>query len=468
MAIMQTMTVDMVRGPDGALRPVTPDGSTTEALDGRTPGSRSLYAIEKLDAAALNDLDPLWPAVFPLWADLADGAELTHDGAPIGRIKRSEESRRRAGDLALRGYELLVEQHGKDDDGETDDRWTSEGMAAMRTVLVDMAPLGSLGDWRGEREVRFRQAEAVGRAYGMAGDAVASVTERPFTKRRSLLTACSAARALEQRARIAAEAARVAKASHEAARVEAARPRTCRELDIEIISVDASPARGPRFIENPRDGRQINAALAPFEGAGLAWMTDTHLFFGFRRIAGLDIPLFDHLGVRVLGRDEPVPPTVRVREPTREDAGFAMSARARHCDASVLGPIAHERFSAVAIDRARALAMQWVSQVGNVTSTTAWRWYWALEAAVRGLLVRPDVAASHFVQVRAGAGVGGRRAQGHASPPDWSSDPLAEMALKFTLRGSIAPGALLEHQADAPHANHADESSKGKRKNHGN
>jgi hypothetical protein len=123
------------------------------------PGDRSqtrrVYGIERLDAAAVKAVDPLWPPTCVLFGDLDDELELRQGDDIIARL-RPADSEPGSLDLAIEAFDLVVAQHGHDDDGSTDPRWTAEGAEAMVEVLRRLPRGGGLREWRGERDVVLR------------------------------------------------------------------------------------------------------------------------------------------------------------------------------------------------------------------------------------------------------------------------------------------------------------------------
>jgi hypothetical protein len=349
-----------------------------------------LATTEILDAEAVRAIDPLWPSLFPLWSTLTSPAELRNGDNVIARIAPTDAGQRPVGDLSAAGYAALCAAFGTDDTADTDDRWTVEGQAAMRAVLADM-PRGQLPTWRGELESRMRQAECVGRLYGMSPEAIASVTGRTYVARKGLLPTCGRAHELAERKRVADEAAAIAKVAAEEAAAETARPKTLRELGAEGLEVKKGRVGARR---DPISRREI---VEPFEGAW-RWCvgeTDDAVYFAWMAPAGLELPVFEADGARVLRREEIPPiPLPTLVDATADALKYIREMRGRFGTYDT-GPIV--QWSSLGVDRAKALAAAFASSLSTSpapTGSSAWVRGWLCSAVVRGLRVRPDVAAA--------------------------------------------------------------------------
>ncbi len=383
------------------------------------PSGPPLACVEIVDASACQALDPIMPKVAPLWWAATKPQELRQGDTVVARVSPTDAGQKVTLDLVPAMLELIAECCGHEDTGEVSTEWEADGEAAVTAVLADF-PSGHLRTWRGEPETRNRQAEAVGRAYGLSPAVLAKLTGRPYTPRRSLLPTLSMAKRLaEKHAALEAEAAR-AKAEEEAARIEAARPKSLTELGIEVIEVARSRAI---------TGQD---SLQPYPNALCIGATDSHMFWGFRVIEGLECPAFETNGVRMLRRDETfIGKTIAV-DPSTFDAIWARTVRRQHGSGYDTGPITV--FTDRGLDRARELVSRWRLRLRwNKFSPDAFRASWLVEALVRGLKVRPDVATRMLVAAR-----------GDGSAEHWLEDTLAGECVLAAQRGDISAGALLE------------------------
>jgi hypothetical protein len=412
-------------------------GGDDPGVDAPPPGAAPapLGTIVMLDRSAVLEVDPLFPKIFVLVGAPVEAKELQRDGKTVATLIAAEPGKVTL-DLSLEGYEWIVDQLGSDDTGEVCDRWLVEGEAEMRHVIRD-PPSGPLRSWRGEPEVRARQAEAVGRSYGMPAAAIAAVTGRPYTPRRSLLPTADRAHALDEQKRVADQAEAEAKTAAEAARIEAARPKSLAELGVEVITCEKARATSNDLADH-----------MPYRGARLLGQDAGRTYWGFQRVQGLDLPEgFEQLGVRVLRQTDIVPPfLLPAPEANVADASFAKTIRARSGGEYDLGPIAASRFTDRGLDLARGLVKRFRRGlvVFSPNDPFAWRSLWLVEAIVRGVLIRPDVAAHLVVSER-------NLMQAHAEElqSDPLSDVVASQAVLFAARGDISAGSLLEPEPAA-------------------
>ena len=337
------------------------------------PSPPPCYTATILDEAKARQIDPLFPSVFPLWAAGTSPLEI---GGGAVRIEPVDQGTPIVGDLSIDAYECLIKEHGAADTGDVSGEWDDDGARAVREAVHDSAMRGQqLRVWRGEVESRIRQAEAIGRWFGMSPAAIAAVTGRPYIPRASMLPTCDRARDLTAKREASELAARQEAEQAAALAREAARPRTLMELGIEAVAV-----RRDRVVVAPE----------PFAGAALLWSTDVEHVYGWRHLLGLELPAGEVDGIRVLGRDELAPPTCRpVPEPTLAAVGFAMSLRAR-LGAFSTGPVLE--FTDAALDAGRALAAASVRYLIASPTADYWRAGYLVRVLVRRMQIRPDVA----------------------------------------------------------------------------
>ncbi len=434
---------------------VTPNMRAPAAAPAGPDPDPPLAILEVVSATALSAYDRLPPKIVPLWWDATDPKDLVVDGKCIARLVPTDSGQKVKYDLAPEVLELLTEQHGTPDDGTTDDRFIAEGEAAVRAVLA-AAPVPpapgevSLRSWRGDRESRLRQSEAVGRAHGLSPEAISRITLRPCVSRKHLLPTCSAVRRLEEQRKAEAEAAAREEAEVEAARVEAARPRNLAERGVEILKIDKLRSTSNLLDES-----------GPYRGARFLGQDGTHVYFGFEVIEGLELPEgFEQHGVRILRRTDFAPAFLGAPpEPSTADALYARTIRSRSGTVRDLGPIDPKRFTDRGLERAHALVDKWHrTLVLPLSSPFAWRASYLVEAAVRGCLVRPDLATEMIV--------GARNAFYRQVPElqsDWQVDPLGSQAVLFAARGDISAGALLEPEPASPSSHETTKSKKAAR-----
>lgn len=409
------------------------------------PSEVPIYSIEIVDRDAVAKVDPLWPAVFPMWASLTEPTDLRDGDRIIARIAPAADGEAASGNLNLDGYDLLVSQLGVDDSSETTSAHELEGAAAMAIAMRDLPRLGrGLGAFRGEHEARLRMVEAIGRSYGMSPDSIARVTGRPFVARRSLLTPCSAVPALDAAKAAVAEARAKAQAEAEAIAAEAARPKSLGELGLEGIEVRTDSLALPR---DPM-GRP---SCEPWIGAVASWTDGPHAYFVFRRVDGLDLPAFNEPGMRSLRADELVPSGVKLSptwiEPSKSTVGFLLEVRARFGGAAIdRGPIDHARFNTKHVDRVRELAERTAPVSVSIMRGDYWRWQWAIGLAVRGWLCDPAVVSQVFVEAHAKS----VRASGmrNIELAHYSDDPFG--CLKFVDSGEVSIGCMLKPEPSQP------------------
>lgn len=275
--------------------------------------------------------------------------------------------------LSIAAYEALVAACGYDDDGETSPRYEAEGRAAMQEALPPDSMLTPVRTWRGEVEARLRQAEAIGRSYGMSASAIEAVVGRPFVARRSLLPPMARARELDAQRTVAEEQAAVAVAI-----AAPAKPRTAAELGIDGVAVRLS--------------RLGIVAPEPFPGARTLWVSAEERFYGWLALPGMRTPTFDRDGVRSLRADELVPlDAQRVLEPGWAELHWL---RARRAEAG-LDFGAMTDFANDVSDVAREFVAKHAGTVLAPPYPRAWIVDYVVEVLVRAAetRLRPDLAA---------------------------------------------------------------------------
>lgn len=350
-----------------------------------------LFVLKPVDAEALKAIDPLAPTKpFALWAALTEPADITVAGSTIATLEPVEAGQRTA-DLgpSLDLYEAIVAALGTEEDGKVDDRWIAEGSAAMHRVLAHV-PKATLALWRRENEVVRRQAENVGRAYGMPADAIEAIVQRPFIARAGLLQSGSKAKDLAELAKDAKKREERALREFEEAERERLRPRTTGELEIECIA-----------IRNDRLGGAHPPYAAPGGVPYPLWSTSEETVYGYKHVLGLELPVIAQDGVRVLGRDEIVPPgAIPATEPTSHAVGFAIDVRNRFCKTLDFGPIAH--FTDAGHARAIEIVVAFRDWLIHSDFMHGWKVGHVCQLVTRGCLVRPDYAASLLIAARDG------------------------------------------------------------------
>ena len=343
-------------------------------------------ALYRLVGDAPKSIDPIFPRTFPLFASPAVAFEI-RKGEDLATIEPALPSSAFDSWLDLESYELLVEQHGKEDSGEVSGAHDELGAVAMGEVLQGRREreLG-LPHWRGEDEVLLRQAEALGRSWGLSPVAIERVTGRAYAPRKSLLPCCEKSKELDvakaEAAKVQAEQERVA----EAARVEAARPRTFSERpDLTGVHVKKSRVRTGPEVAVFHGAHTLS--LTPYDGGDLV---------GFEAIEGHELPAFDEDGVRTLRPDEVVPTMHPVLPPDIHSFLWTCERRLQFGKDLDFGLIAKSRLrcddDTVAI--VEAIAQRYQTRLTSDRGPTSIWWHRvAAELAVRGALCRPDVAA---------------------------------------------------------------------------
>jgi hypothetical protein len=331
------------------------------------------------DAAGVTALDPLLRDgdVLAVWADGAAPLLATKDGKPILTLHPTDSGQEITGVLVSGLLDLLVAEHGIDDDGKVDDRYRAEGIAAMRVVL-DGAPESPFDVHRGARAARLRMAESVGRAYALAPGSIEAVTGRPFVVAKILHR--PGARANELLATHAAreQEARAALAQAEAARVESMRPRTVAELGLDGVAVLR---------------RRIAAAPEPFAGAASTWGTSTELIFAWQAVRGFELPPFADSGVRSLSGDELAPLDAGAAgEMDWRVAEFVRDVRGRFGTFDT-GPVTSVPPTATTVAQAKTIAKRYARGFVDAIPTLYWHQRLAVELICRGLLIAPVHAA---------------------------------------------------------------------------
>ena len=357
-----------------------------------TPAAMPVYRVEIHDGVPCLALDPMLLAIVPIWASPAVAlAILGSDGSPLFTLTPVEAGTPPTGDLSLAAYELVTSQHGHDDDtGETSDHWVLEGHEAMAAALEGLESLGSgLKGWRGEPESRLRQVEAIGRWYGLTPARIAEITGRPFVARKSLLPTCGMARQLDAQRADHVVAQRQAAVATESARVEALRPRTLAELGVEGICVRRDRV-ATDALANPHNGD-----APPWFGAFPLFVSNAEVWWGWKSVAGLELPAFDEHGARSLRGDLLVPPGMR--EPVELTApafAFLRALRQRFGVGLDFGPVASFIEPTVEVlARAKAIARRHVRAFSDVPPMTIIHVQRiAADLIVRGLLIDPIAA----------------------------------------------------------------------------
>jgi hypothetical protein len=306
----------------------------------------------------------------------------------------------------------------------------------------------------------------------MPPSAIESVTLRPFVARRGLLPTGCRARELDEHQRDAEKREDRARLDLEAAEREAKRPRTLYEWGVDAIAIRHDRLGGDHFIGH-------------FWGGIELWRTDVETVYGFKRMEGLAVPAFSQDGIRSLGPQEVEPVGTRfATEHTQGSAAFFIDLRARFAGLD-LGPIDPSRFTSSGYARALELVTEhsdWLAGYGTVHT---WRIVHVVQMVVRGLLLRPDLAASLLTAARDGAldelnkpqlldpalaiAIANERAFEQAQlgpdtrqPHEWElkskrelrfaaparpplpSDPIAALCVKATDGGHVGAGELLD------------------------
>jgi hypothetical protein len=321
----------------------------TTSIFSRTPGFRPVedfmqpreresaprppaWRVETLDRDAATTLDPLFPSVVPLWAAGTEPLVLRVGDVDVVRLHPVDAGTAADGELTLEVLELLVEQHGFDDKGEdAGGAWVEQGRAEMALAMPGRLLRGGLPHWRGEDEQRLRQAEAVGRSFGMTGEEVAEVTGRALVPRRVMLEPMGRARELERQRAEAEEAAVRAEAAAAVVDTEALRPRTWRELGAQAVRV-------------ARERFGTVGESEPFCGAVRVARDEKTLTYAWRVLPGLALPVFAEQEIATVDLDEVAPLLDRpLAEIDGNACRFLRMARARHMRIDS-GPIAREAF----------------------------------------------------------------------------------------------------------------------------
>jgi hypothetical protein len=411
----------------------TVEDVTSHALAAGPTPDPPLARLDVIDTQAMNAFDRLPPKIVPLWWDATEAVDIVVDGATIARVAPTDRGQKVKYDLAPEVLELLCEQHGTDDDGATSDAFVAEGEAAVRAVL-DATPAPpavgevSLRAWRGDRDSRLRQAEAVGRAHGLSGEAISRIIGRPFVARRTLLPPCSAVRRLEEKRAADIAAAKEREAEAEAVRVEMSRARTAGEMGWEVIEINARERAFGALVEPPFKNATMLARVGD-----LAW-------FGFQQIPGWELPCVTAEGIRVLARSEPVNHLRTPNDANFYDATFAQTLRATRGSGYDFGPIPRDRFSDKGVERAEELVRKHANALRAPMAPIAWRGPWLITYLVRGLLLRPDLAAQMLIRAR---DLGNRGAE----TADVMSDAISASCALAAVRGDVSAGVAFDPPA---------------------
>jgi len=422
---------------------------TTSAASAGPDPDPPLARLDVIDAQAMNLYDRLPPKLAPVWWDAAEAKDIVVDGATIARVAPTDRGQKVKYDLAPEVLELLCAQHGYDDDGATSDAWVAAGDRAVRAVL-EAAPAPpapgevSLRAWRGERDSRLRQAEAVGRFYGLAPEAIERITGRKYVPRKHLLPTCGAIAGLEEKRKAEAEAAAREAEAVEAVRVEAGRPKTAGEMGLEVIEVDVR-------------ARAFGALLEPpYKNAWPLGVRDGLTFWGFKQVAGYELPVVRAEGIRVFDRSEVVNHLgAPMPEASYFDCAFAITLRAQRGTGYDFGPISRDRFGERGMPLAEELVRKYAGALQNPQGPLGWRSHWLLQFLVRGLLLRPDIAAALCIRSRDAYNRG-------AEAADLMGDALGATAALHALRGDISAGCGLEPAS--PSTSHETKSKKDRGK----
>jgi len=395
------------------------------------PSGPPLAELTIIDREAMRQIDPLQPAVFILYGAPTEPKEVAIDGKVIARIAGCDRGQKLSYDVVPELLAWLCADLGTEDTGETSADFEAEGIAAVQAVLENAPPAAppvappSLRGWRGELDSRLRQAEGVGRHYGLAPEAIERITRRKYVARKHLLPTCGAIAGLEEKRNAAAEVAKREDADAEAVRVEIARPKTAGELNIEVVEVDVH-------------ARAFGALLEPpYRNAWPLGVRDGLTFWGFKRIDGYELPVVRAEGIRVFDRNEVVNHLgAPMPEASYFDCAFAITLRAQRGTGYDFGPISRDRFSERGMPLAEELVRKYAGALQNPQGPLGWRSHWLLQFLVRGLLVRPDLASAMCIR--------SRDAYNRGPASDMMGDALGATAALHALRGDISAGCAFE------------------------
>ncbi|HEY3817318.1 MAG TPA: hypothetical protein VGL81_09115 [Polyangiaceae bacterium] len=336
-------------------------------------GPAALPVYEVADPTAL---DPVHPWRFHLWTVGAPVLTVTN-GEASTELKPIDAGVPVDGHLSLIDYERIVEQHGTEDTaGESSPEWLADGRAAM--LDMDRArPSSALAGFRGELEAWRRQQEAVGRGFALPPEEIAKVTGRPYTPRKSLVPAgIYAKRLAAEKVEREARAVELA-AQAEAARIEAARPRTLAErnawgFEVRLGGIHEPPAQ---------------LGSVPF-----SYALKESRFVLVEAIPGLTLPVLDLQSFRVMRADELIPGNAR--PPARPYASvYELACRLVEIDRGTAdsGPVG-TFFTALEPDDHALLddAARWAR---GCTPGDRWRRVHSVELLCRGRMLRPDLVA---------------------------------------------------------------------------
>jgi hypothetical protein len=259
---------------------------------------------------------------------------------------------------------------------ETSDRWLAEA-ERFSAPSVAAAPNDPFEELTGRRATYLAGVGArLYWSFCLPIETVARLTGVAFTPGRSLWPARYDADKLAEAQRVREEAEKVEEDKRAAKKAEIERLKTIEEVGAQVVAVSK---------DRPHSGD----GPAPWKGAALLWSTDSELFYGFRKLRGLDLP---ELGgeLRVLAASDFVPATCApVPEANASALGFARYAR-QHAGSPGRGPI--EQWSTEGLARAKELAAQFAPTF--LYGTKAYLWGHCAECLVRGLLVFPTMAES--------------------------------------------------------------------------
>ncbi|HEY1696169.1 MAG TPA: hypothetical protein VGG39_28575 [Polyangiaceae bacterium] len=353
-----------------------------------------------LDAERWRAVDPLQPETFPAWFGRTMPMIVIVDGTHAARFEPTDAAVPSEGapNLSLSAYELICEQHGTEDTCEIAEGYERLATSAVREVRPTPEMRGQhLREWRGELEVRERMSEAVLRGHGVAPDAVGGLLGfgRVYSGRKSLIPTCATARAHDERKRLAAEAEKAAEEAARVAAVEAARPRTPRELGADIMTV--------------RRGR-LGVSAEPFDGARVIARTETEDVIGWKCVEAMHHPSYHRDGVRSVDRDDPsvlpyllaTPVGLLHAQLTTPGPAEIAWLRERRIEAGLdFGPM--RDFSTTVPDAAREFARRWTRVFHAATHADMWRPDWVTEVLVRSeWRLRPDLATEVLLEALEG------------------------------------------------------------------
>jgi hypothetical protein len=349
------------------------------------------FAFQVLDADVLGSIEASpWPAagVLRLAAPWLEQRTIYRDVGPVGVSDRVAflqltpvDVQDDVLDLPLLLYQAIVDSEGDDRGPDSDNRFVAEGEAWARAALGRM-PSGVFEAWQGCRAARIAQVQdRLVRGFLVPPAVVERIVGVPLIATRGLFPVGHDALRLEESARRAAEALATAKAAAEAIRMEAMRAKSIGALGLEVLAV--------------RKGR-LAVQPEPFVTSAPLWEDATSLYYGFRKVMGLELPVgLDVDGVRVLGAEEFAPLTMSspISEASSHAIGFTTMLREKYGVGLDLGPVDDAFWTDRHLFRARELARQHAGVfLAHPTQSNAWRAGWLVELLVMGLLTRPDIA----------------------------------------------------------------------------